>query len=155
MSEGSVTFAVTADTSEAFAEVAAFQAKIDQVAHEWSIKKRKIIRDARKILRMTNALMNLYRSVMRAMGYAIGAVGEAVLMAIQNTVMVASAVMAVATAEAAIGNWLALIVSSFALGFSISAVFAVQAGVENARLESSKAIDVMQSLTGVLYASGI
>lgn len=155
MSEGSVTFAITADSSEAFAEIAALQAATDEIARDWVIKRRKIIKEARQVIRLTRSLIGLYRAMMNAMGMSIGAVGESVLMMVQNVLMVASSVMAVATAEAAIGNWAALVVASFALGFSITATFAVATGVENARLESQKAINIMYALEGVLMASGI
>ena len=92
VSEGSVSFAITADVTDAFGSIAELQDKIDQQASDWQIARNKLLREVREGFMLISSLMSSFRQAMSLMGAQVDPFFSALVgMVLSTTSMLISA----------------------------------------------------------------
>ena len=118
MSEGTVTFAITADTTAAFASIAELQAAIDEQAREARIHRNKLMREIREGFMLISQMMSSFRQAMSLIGAQVDPFFSALIgMVLSTTSMLISA--ATTLALTGIGGIAAAILFGIAVSFNI------------------------------------
>ena len=118
MSEGSVTFAITADTTEAFASITELQAAIDQQARDMRIHRNTLIRQLREGFTLISSLMSSFRQAMSLIGAQMDPFFSALVgLVLSTTSMLLSA--STTLAMTGIGGVAAAIILGLAISFNI------------------------------------
>ena len=118
MSEGTVTFAITADTTDAFASIAELQVAIDQQARDMRIHRNTLIRQLREGFTLISSLMSSFRQAMSLIGAQIDPFFSALVgLVLSTTSMLLSA--GTTLALTGIGGVAGAIILGLAISFNI------------------------------------
>ena len=118
MSEGSVTFAITADSTAAFASIAVLQEAIDQQARDWKIQRNTLMRQIREGFTLISSLMSSFRQAMSLIGAQVDPFFSALIGLVLSTtsMLISSATVLAATG---VGGVAAAILFGVAISFNI------------------------------------
>ena len=115
MSEGSVTFAITADTTEAFASIAELQEAIDQQARDARIHRNTLMRQIREGFTLISSLMSSFRQAMSLIGAQIDPFFSALIGLVLSTTS-----MLISSATTLAGTGIGVAAAAIILGLAIS-----------------------------------
>ncbi len=118
MSEGSIEWALVADSSDGFAKVKSLQDAINQQARDWQIQRNKLMREIREGFMLVSSLMMSFRQVMGIIGAQIDPFFSALVGLVLSTtsMLISSATVLAATG---IGGVAAAIMFGIAISFNI------------------------------------
>ena len=118
MSEGTVTFAITADTTSAFASIAELQEAIDQQARDAKIHRNTLMRNIREGYTLISQMMSAFRQAMSLIGAQIDPFFSALIgLVLSTTSMLISA--GTTLAATGIGGVAGAIILGLAVSFNI------------------------------------
>lgn len=148
MSEGSLEFAIIAQSSQAFSEINEVNSWINRLTRLWAKTKRTIMKEGRTLLRGIGSLINSVKLTIRAMGGTLDPAMEALLSMVLGTI---AAMTSISLAYAAGGPlaWPSMILAAAGLGIALGTQTAVmiQGDKINRDLDAAQAAIMSWSTT--------